>query len=102
MGNRQDLQTILEDLMGEDSHVYFKPPSNEQMKYPCIVYRRDNSRTEFADNRPYARTKRYQVTVIDSNPDSELPDKVEDLPYCAINRCFTADNLNHYVFTLFF
>jgi hypothetical protein len=72
------------------------------MQYPCIIYRRDSTRTRHADNRPYVRTKRFQVTVIDRNPDSELPDKVEALPLCSFDRYFAADNLNHYVFNLFF
>lgn len=101
MASRLQLQALLEGLLGT-GHVYFQPPSNIQMQYPCIIYTRDGSQTEYADNRPYARTKRYQVTVVDRNPDSELPDKVESLPLCDFNRFFSADNLNHYVFTLFF
>jgi hypothetical protein len=72
------------------------------MDYPCIVYARDDSQSEYAGNRPYARTKRYQVTVIDRNPDSDLPDTVEELPLCSFNRHFAANNLNHYVFNLYF
>jgi hypothetical protein len=99
MGSRQALQSLLEEIT---EHVYFKPPSNLKMQYPCIMYKRDGSDAKFADNRPYTHTKRYQVTVVDRNPDSELPDKVEELPLCTFNRHFQADNLNHYVFTLFF
>jgi hypothetical protein len=99
MASRLELQTLLESIT---ENVYFQPPTKLKMQYPCIIYKRDNSRTEFADNRPYTHTKRYQVTVIDRNPDSELPDKVEDLPYCTFNRYFAAEGLNHYVFTLFF
>jgi hypothetical protein len=72
------------------------------MKYPCIVYHRDSANTKFADNSPYDYTKRYRLTVIDQDPDSELPDKVAMLPLCTFDRFFTADNLNHDVFTLFF
>lgn len=72
------------------------------MQYPCIVYSRDRAQTRFASNNPYKYTKGYQVTVIDRNPDSEIPDKVALLPMCEHNRFFTADNLNHDVFTLFF
>lgn len=102
MGSRLELQTLLESLTDPSPEVYYQPPPNSQMEYPCILYRRDDSWTEFADNRPYARAKRYEVTVIDRNPDSELPDKVEDLPYCTFNRYFPTENLNHFVFTLFF
>ncbi len=99
MASRLQLQSLLEAIT---ERVYFQPPVNIQIQYPCIVYARDNSKSEFADNRPYSRTKRYQVTVITRNPDSDLPDTVEELPLCSFDRHFAADNLNHYVFTLFF
>lgn len=101
MGRRLDLQTLFENLLGS-RNVYFQPPANVQMKYPCIVYNRDNADTKFAGNKPYRNVKRYQVTVIDRDPDSAIPDKIAGLPMCSFNRFFTADNLNHDVFTLFF
>lgn len=102
MGRRLDLQTLLETLVPEGGKVYFQPPANVQMQYPCIVYNRDTAVTRFADNNPYRYTKRYQVTVIDRDPDSEIPDKVALLPMCLFQRFFAADNLNHDVFNLFF
>lgn len=72
------------------------------MQYPCIVYQRYNALTVFADNSPYRRTKRYQVTVIDADPDSAIPDEVAKLPMCTHNRFFVANNLNHDVFNLYF
>ena len=99
MAPRLELQTLLE---GFAENVYFQPPNNISLSYPCIVYAMDGIRSEFADNRPYRHTKRYQVTVIDRNPDTELPDKVVELPMSEFNRYFVADNLNHYVFNLFF
>lgn len=96
---RVELQTILE---GITENVYFQPPNNIQLNFPCIMYQRDTTETEYANNSSYRRTKGYQVTVIDRNPDSVLPDVVEELPMCAFDRFFTADNLNHYVFTIFF
>jgi len=64
--------------------------------------RRDVTDTRFADNGPYKHHKRYQVTVIDRNPDSVIPDRVAELPLCTHIQFFTADNLNHDVFSLFF
>lgn len=72
------------------------------MEYPCIVYARDYALTRFAGNLPYTRTKRYQVTVIDRDPDSDIPDRVASLPMCTFNRFFTSENLNHDVFNLYF
>lgn len=99
MGQRLDLQTILQEIT---EYVYYQPPTNIKLVFPCIRYVRDGSNGQSADNMKYRNTKRYQITVIDRNPDSELPDRVEELPLCSFDRFFTADNLNHWVFTLFF
>ena len=99
MAPRLELQTLLESIT---PHVYFQPPSNLAMQYPCIVYELDGMRSEFADNRSFRVTRRYQVTVIDRNPDTVLPDKVVELPMSEFSRKFTADNLYHYVVNLFF
>lgn len=99
MAPRLELQQLLE---GITPHVYFQPPTNVQLQYPCIIYKRDYAETEFADDRPYAHTKRYMVTVIDRNPDSPIPDKVAELPMSVFNRFYTVDNLNHDVFNVFF
>jgi hypothetical protein len=72
------------------------------MEYPCIVYFQDNADTQFADNNPYRYTKRYQVTVIDEDPDSPIPDLVAKLPMCTFDRWYAAENLNHNVFNIFF
>jgi hypothetical protein len=96
------LQSLLEEIAGEGAEVYFQPPSNVVMQYPCIVYKRDSARTLFAGNSPYRYTKRYQVMVIAKDPDNGIPDKIAGLPLCTFERFYTADNLNHDVFNLFF
>ena len=101
MNRRLDLQALLVSILGS-SNVYFQPPPNVRMKYPAIVYKRDGSNTIHADNRPYRDKTRYQVTIIDHDPDSKVRDKVAELPLCSYDRFYTADNLNHDVFTLFF
>lgn len=101
MGLRLQLQTLLEEILGSE-HVYFQPPANVQMQYPCIVYKRNDFDSKFAGNSLYHGTPRYQVTVIDRNPDSVVPKKIAELPMCNYNRFFTADGLNHDVFNLYF
>lgn len=98
--DRLQLQALLEVLLGSEN-VYFQPPSNVDMLFPAIVYQRDNVRTEYADNNPYSNRKRYQVTVIDKNPDSDIPDKVAALPLCSFNRFYVVDKLNHDAFNLY-
>lgn len=101
MAPRLELQTLLKSLLGSDN-VYFQPPTNTQLLYPCIIYSRDDQRVEHADNVPYTRRTRYKVTVIDANPDSLIPTKVGALPLCSFDRSYTSDNFNHDVYQLFF
>lgn len=101
MAPRLELQALLTTVLGSDN-VYFQPPETIKMQYPCIVYNRDYAITEFADDKPYLHRKRYQVTVVDPNPDSTIPAKIAALPLCVFDRFYTADNLNHDVYKLFF
>lgn len=91
-----------EILEGITANVYFQPPTNVQLEYPCIIYHRDFAKTEFADDKPYEHTLRYMVIVIDQDPDSEIPKKVASLPMSLFNRFYTADGLNHDVYSVFF
>lgn len=108
MGTRLQLHDILTDIMAEidpayaNGHVYFQPPSTIYMNYPCIVYERNTGDTQFADNYPYIFKLRYQITVIDKNPDSLIPSKVAALPLCTMDRYFVSDNLHHDVFNCYF
>lgn len=101
MAPRQQLQDLLIEILGSNQ-VYFQPPPTTVMDYPCIVYKRDFASTDFADNRPYKHSKRYLVTVIAEDPDSDIPAKIAALPTCVFDRFYTADKLNHDVYKLFF
>jgi len=103
MAQREDLQALLVSLLGLPN-VYFQPPPTIQMVYPCIVYRREYKATKHANNKPYNHRKRYLLTVITraNESDSDIPDRIADLPECTYDRFYTAENLNHDVFKLFF
>lgn len=98
---RIELQNLLRDILGSDQ-VYFQPPENIKMQFPCIIYKRDYVDSVYAGNNPYRNVKRYLVTVVDRNPDSPIPDKIAALPMTRFNRFYTADDLNHDVYNLFF
>lgn len=101
MAQRLELQAVLVNLLGSNN-VYYQPPPSVKMQYPCIVYTRDNVDIAFADNKPYKNKTRYQIMIIDPNPDSEIHHKVGELPMVSYDRFYTADNLNHDVYHLFF
>jgi hypothetical protein len=101
MDQRLKLHDLLCAALGSEN-VYFQPPSAGGMKYPCIVYSRTQINMKFAGNLLYNHKNGYTVTVIDPNPDSLIPDKVLNLPYCRFDRHYTADNLNHDVFNIYY
>lgn len=101
MASRLELQTELEEILGS-RNVYFQPPESVKMKYPAIRYSLSSIENRHADNRAYKQTKAYELILIDPNPDSEYIDKLSQLPYCRFDRFYPADNLNHYVFTIYY
>lgn len=101
MGTRLEFQDLLAGL--DDSvNVYFQPPPEFQMSYPAIVYNRYWKQIQYADNSPYFGMTRYQVTVIDADPDSPLPDKIAGLPLATYVRHYTTEGLNHDVLYVYF
>lgn len=99
MGRRLELNTLLKTLC---DNVYFQPPENLRLEYPCIVYSRDRGVTEFAGNLPYRYEQKYQVSFISREPDDTVQEQLRLLEKCVHVRFFTANQLNHDVFSLFF
>ena len=107
MGKRESLQMKLEAIIGieepnGDKHVYFNSPSGHNMVYPAIRYSLKIINGSYANNSVFLQQKAYELTLIDRNPDSEYVEKILQLPYCKFDRFYTADNLNHWTFTLFY
>jgi len=98
LNKRLELDEILRGIC---ENVYFSPPSGHKIKYPCIIYERDYSKVNYANNQPYTLDTRYSLTVIDPDPDSEIVPIIEQLPKCTYDRHFTIDNLNHDAFTIY-
>lgn len=101
MPSRLELQAVFEELLGSEN-VYFQPPASVKMSYPAIVYGLEDIENMFANDGVYSSKRKYSVTVIDKDPDSEIVGKVAALPTCRYNRHFESDNLNHDVFILYF
>jgi len=93
----EDLCTLL-----DSRDVYFQPPATIQMKFPCIIYSLKDVNVEHADNVNYTQRDCYTITYIDRNPDSPIPDKIGELELSSFDRYYVADNLHHFVYTLYF
>lgn len=101
MGQRIELQKILEEILGS-RNVYYQPPASVKMKYPAIVYTRETTNVRHANNHKYIGRVVYSLTLIDSSPQSEFIEKIEALPLCSHSRHYTSDGMNHDVFRLYY
>lgn len=99
MRSRLELDNIFRSIT---PNVYFQPPESIKMKYPCIIYHLDDYDIRNANNQPYMVNKRYMVTVVDKDPDSDIKDKVALLPMCSFSRHFNKDNLNQDIFEIYY
>ena len=107
MASRLKLQEKLQSIIGlrEDNkpNVYFQPPESVKLNYPCFVYHRDNLNVLRADNKSYRKTFAYQIMYITQDPDDPLITSfIDNFEMCRYNRHFTASNLNHEVFTVYY
>lgn len=101
MSRRIELNKIFTSISGVKK-VYFQPSESVKMEYPCIRYVIERDHNNRANNSLYNHRVMYMVTVMDKNPDSSIPDALRVLPYCELDRFYTADNLNHWVFTIYY
>ncbi len=72
------------------------------MNYPAIVYGLEDIQNDHANDGVYLSNRRYSVTLIDKNPDSLFIDTIAKLPACRFDRHFKSENLNHWIFSLYF
>lgn len=101
---KKPLHDLLKEVLGDQNadHCYFEPPASIHMRYPCIIYSYASDLDTLADNIHYKHSKRYTITVIDENPDSTIPDRLREIPYCSSDRNYSSDGLSHFVFTLYY
>ena len=100
MATRQELHAKLLEHTG---NVYYQPPATVRMVYPCIIYDLSKVDSIYADNMAYRNMKGYEMTYISQNPsDSKIDEILESFRYIRFDRHYTADNLHHYTFSLFY
>lgn len=99
---RLELHQKLIDLFG-NSRVYYQPPENLKMEYPCIKYSKLRVDHKHADNINYNFRNGYQIIIIDKLPDNPIIDKILlGLPLTKYDRHYVYDNLNHDVINIYY
>ena len=106
MNDRLILDDILAGIIGitepdGDRHTYLNPPPSVRMRYPAIKYSLNSIDQTFASGGLYQAKPSYQVILIDPEIDTKYLKPMLQIPYCRFNRFYIADNLNHWVFTIY-
>lgn len=100
MGDRLALH---DELLRFVPNVYFQPPSNVRMVYPCIVYSKTDKVIKFGNNKRYFSKQVYQIMLVERVPDSGVADDIEgSFQNCSIEQYYTMDNLNHTIIELYY
>lgn len=102
MASRLELHEEFCNILGS-RNAYFQPPASIKLNYPCIVYSISSVNKQNANDKMYKSMNEYKVVVIDSDPDSEIPNKIiAHFPMCRFDRAYTSDNLNHSALSLYY
>lgn len=95
---RMSLQAHLKTLI---PNVYFQPPENLKLKFPCIVYSRSRIDVTRANNKPYKLDHGYKLLYITRDPDDSLIDTLLEEDYCRFVRQFVSEGLYHNEYMLY-
>ena len=98
---RVELHHKLVEMLGSNN-VYFDPPENFKLKYPCIVYYLEGLADIPADNQTYRRLHRYNLTYITTKAEDPFAEELAALRYCTLTRPFAVSDLHHWSYTLFY
>lgn len=102
MASRLELHEELCEVLGS-RNVYFNPPESVKMQYDAIRYELGGKDLKHANNKIYKSMNQYDGVIITRNPDTTIPDALlAHFEMCSLGRPYTADNLNHYPFTLYY
>lgn len=96
---RENLSVIFHELC---SNVYFQPPTNTKLQYPCIEYSFDGVDERHANNNGYLDCFKYTITYITRDPDDPIIRELFRLRFCSFDRSFVKDNLYHYVYSIYY
>lgn len=82
-------------------NVYYQPPTGRKITYPCIIYDLEKPDVRFADNAPYAIYDQYSINYITRDPDDNVRNQIIRFPLCSADRPYTAENLYHHPFRIY-
>lgn len=102
MASRLHLHEELCTLL-DSRNVYYNPPESVKLQYRCIKYSLSGVDIKRANDKIYNTKNRYELILIDQDPDTAYHDKIlNHFQMCSFDRSYKADNLNHFVYTIYY
>ena len=95
-----EFNKLLQDILGL-KNLYYQPPAELKMRYPCIRYESSNIDVMKADNHGYRVTRAYSVIYIAKKQDEDVITRLARLPMSRHDRSYKASGLYHEVFTIY-
>lgn len=102
LDNRLKLHAELVLVSGLGDNIYYQPPESIKIQFPAIVYKRSTIDNTFASNDVYKQDYKYEITVIDKDPDSLIVSKISKMKNIRHVRHYKSNNANYDVFTIIF
>lgn len=111
LSRRELLDIRLQEVLGTydknkplnpNTRVYFQPPSNLELQYPCFVYQYENSVPVRADNTVHRFTDRYQVSYLTKKPLDTTYVKLLEDPLITFTSRYVSENIYHNVMTVYY
>ena len=98
---RVEVQRKLEAVI---PNVYFQPPANVSMNYPCIVYHKAPPKDIYANDQRYGSRQKYTITGIDRNPETQIAEQIVKIfkRHVSIVNYATVSGLNHIYLELYY
>lgn len=90
--------SILKEIVG--NNVYFNPPSNLKIQYPCVAYSINDILNKNADDEVYKQNIKYDCTLITKNVNDPLLKDLSKINTFRYSRHYVVDGLHHYAFLI--
>lgn len=100
MSTYRAMHDRLVEVLGS-TNVYYQPPENIKLVYPCIVFHRLDYDQEYADNITYHFSPKYRATVISKTPDHPAIEKLLTGRYTSFVSHYASDGLNHDIIDIY-
>lgn len=99
MSSRLDLHNKLVSILGTNN-VYYQPPENLKMTYPCIRYNLTKVNAVKASDSVHILHPRYEIMLISTkNMDSLSVRILCEIPQTIMERVYISDGMYHYVYS---